>query len=50
MYGDAEVERWYLGLPFEDEAANDTAETFAFPRLNHDEVERIYLGLPLMAA
>lgn len=50
MYGDSEVERWYLGLPFVDETAADTAEAIAFPRLSDEEVERFYLGFPLLAA
>mgnify|MGYP000728294459 CR=1 FL=1 len=50
LYGDNEVERWYLGLPFVDETATDMTEAIAFPRLSDEEVERYYLGLPLLAA
>lgn len=50
MYSETEVERWYLGLPFTDDAEAEVAEMLAFPRLSDEEVERIYLGLPLMAA
>lgn len=50
LYGENEVERWYLGLPFVDETATDTAEAIAFTRLSDEEAERFYLGLPPLAA
>ena len=56
MYSDSEVERWYLGLPFEQDNENGKKagarieKTVVLAAVSEEEVERLYLGLPIKAA
>jgi hypothetical protein len=58
MYSEKEIERWYLGLPFDSANGNRNGKkgqvhiekTMPFVAMTGAEVERLYLGLPLKAA
>jgi hypothetical protein len=58
MYSNKEIERWYLGLPFDSARGNGNGKkgrariekTVPFKAVTEQEVERLYLGLPLKAA
>jgi len=58
MYSDIEIERWFLGLPFEADGKNTrpAAVTARIERpaavveISDEDVERFYLGLPAKAA
>ncbi len=50
MYGDYEIERWYLGLPFVNEDCEGINEVLELSRFSDDDVERLFLGFPLLAA
>lgn len=49
MLCDQEIERWYLGLPFQGNDGEE-AEVSTPPYISDDEIERLALGLPLAAA
>jgi hypothetical protein len=50
MYSDYEVERWYLGKPFEDDTAQKEGGVVELVAYSDEDVDRLFLGLPLMAA
>lgn len=49
MICEKDIERWYLGLPFQENDGEET-EVSTPLYLSDDEVERLALGLPLAAA
>ena len=56
MYTDEEIERWYLGLPFEKSdrggirSLEQNRRKVTGSALSDEEIERLYLGLPARAA
>jgi hypothetical protein len=60
MLSDREIERWYLGLPFETTGNNgkgrrerdsgDPLVVVDFPTMTEEDIERLCLGFPFKAA